>query len=57
MLDDKVIVIYGMSVFGDRSVLADTYGVDYDELMAQLGLAPHDVGNKIRVLSTDWFYE
>ena len=55
--DDKVIVIYGMSVFGDRSVLADTYGVDYDELMAQLGLAPHDVGNKIRVLSTDWFYE
>ena len=54
--DDKVIVTYGMSVFGNKSVIADTYGVDYDELMGHLGLAPHDTGNKIRVLSTDWFY-
>ncbi len=53
-LGDKVIIIYGMSVFGDRSIFI---GDSYEKLMEQLGLAPYDTGNKIRVFSTDWFYE
>ena len=55
-LGDKVIITYGMCVWGDKAVLEKTYQVDYDELMAQFGLAPHDRGNKVRVLATDWFY-
>lgn len=56
-LDDKVVITYGLCVFGDRSILTDIYGVDYDDLMRELGVAPHDRGNKVRVLSTDWFYQ
>ena len=55
--DGKVVVTYGMCVFGDKSVITDLYGVDYDELMVQQGLAPHDRGNKVRVMSEDWFYQ
>ena len=55
-LGDKAVVTYGMCVFGDKAVITDTYGMDYDELMERLGLAPHDRGNRVRVLSTDWFY-
>ena len=54
---DKVVITYGMSVFGDRSVIADLYGVDYGQLMEEIGLAPYDFGNKLRVLSTGWFYQ
>lgn len=56
VVDDRVIITYGMSVFGDKSVIADTYGVDYDQLMEEMGLAPYDSGNKIRVMSPEWFY-
>jgi len=55
-LDDKVIITYGMCVWGDKPVITETYRMDYDELMRKAGLAPYDRGNKVRVLSTDWFY-
>jgi hypothetical protein len=57
LVGDKVVITYGMSVFGDKSIIADTFGVDYDQLMEKLGLAPYDFGNKVRVLTTEWFYE
>ena len=56
-LDDKAIITYGMCVWGDKSVITNTYGMDYDELMVKFGLAPYDRGNKVRVVSQDWFYE
>jgi hypothetical protein len=55
-IGDKAVITYGMCVFGDKSVLTGTYGVEYDDLMKDLGLAPFDRGNKVRVVSTDWFY-
>lgn len=56
-LGEKVVITYGMCVFGDKAVITDTYGMDYDELMESLGLAPFERGNRVRVLSTDWFYQ
>jgi hypothetical protein len=56
-INDKVVITYGMCVFGDKSVITDTYGMDFNKLMEDFGLAPHDRGNKVRVLSPDWFYE
>ena len=56
-LGDKVVITYGMCVFGDKSIITDTYGMDYDELMDRLGLAPFERGNRVRVVSTDWLYE
>ena len=55
--DGKVVITYGMCVFGDKAVIADVYGVDYDQLMVDMGLAPHDRGNKVRVMWEDWFYQ
>jgi len=55
-LGDKVVITYGICVFGDKAIITDTYGMDYDELMERLGLAPFERGNRVRVLSTDWFY-
>lgn len=57
IFQDKVIITYGMGVLGDKSVISETYGMDYDQLLQDLGLAPFDSGNKIRVLSTEWFYQ
>ncbi len=57
VVGDKVVITYGMSVFGDKSIITDTFGVDYDQLMEELGLAPYNNGNKVRVLSAEWFYE
>ena len=54
---DKIVITYGMGVFGDRSIITDTFGLDYDQLMGKLGLAPHGSGNKVRVLSPEWFYQ
>ena len=45
-----------MLVWGDKAVITDTYGMDFDALMEEFGLAPYDRGNKVRVVSTDWFY-
>ena len=56
-LGDKIVITYGMCVFGDKAIITDTYGMDYDELMERLGLAPFERGNRVRVVSTDWFYE
>ena len=55
--DGKVVITYGLCVFGDQSVITDLYGVDFDELMVAMGLAPHDRGNKVRVMSEEWFYQ
>jgi hypothetical protein len=55
--DGNVVITYGMCVFGDKSVIVDLYGVDYDQLMVDMGLAPHDRGNKVRVMSEEWFYQ
>ncbi len=54
---DKVIITYGMCVFGDKAIIVDTYGMNYDELMESFGLAPFERGNRVRIVSTDWFYE
>ena len=43
--------------FGDKTIITDTYGMDFDELMETLGLAPFERGNRVRVFSTDWLYE
>ncbi len=56
-IGDKVVITYGYCVFGDKSIITDTYGIAYDDLMEQLGVAPYDRANKVRVMSTDWFYE
>jgi hypothetical protein len=56
-IGDKVVITYGYCVFGDKSVITDTYGIPFDDLMKQLGIAPYDRANKVRVMSTDWFYE
>ena len=47
-----------MATWGDLDVIRLTYGVtDINELNEQFGMAPFDRANKVRVLSTDWFYE
>lgn len=56
-IDDKVVITHSMCVWGDKSVITETYGMDFDKLMEEFGLAPHERGNKVRVMSTDWFYE
>ena len=56
-LGEKAIITYGMSTFGEKSIITDTYGLDYDVLMREKGLAPYDRGNRVRVVSTSWFYE
>jgi hypothetical protein len=56
-VNDKVVITYSMCVWGDKSVITDTYGMDMGKLMEDFGLAPYDRANKVRVLSTDWFYE
>ena len=55
-IDDKAVITYSMLVWGDKAVITDTYGMDFDALMEEFGLAPYDRGNKVRVVSTDWFY-
>ena len=55
--DGKVVITYGLCVFGDKSVITDLYGIGYDELMVEQGLAPHDRGNRVRVMSEEWFYQ
>jgi len=55
-LDDKAIITYGVCVFGDKDVIREDFGIDFDRLMANLGLAPHERANKVRILPTEWFY-
>ena len=55
-LDGHAIITYCYQGFGDKSVITDTYGMDYDDVMRQHGLAPYDRANKVRVLPIDWFY-
>jgi len=54
--DDKAIITYGFCVFGDKEVIRDEFGIEFDQLMEKLGLAPYERGNKVRVLPIDWFY-
>ena len=37
-------------------IRANTYHVEYDQLMKDLGLAPHDRANRVHVVPIDWFY-
>ena len=55
--DGTAVITHGMCVFGDKDVIKHTFGMDYDHLMQDLGLAPFDRGNKVHVLPIDWFYE
>jgi hypothetical protein len=50
------IITYCYKGFGDKSVITDTYGMDYDEVLQQHGLAPYESANKVRVLPIEWFY-
>ena len=55
--DGTAVITHGMCVFGDKDVIKHTFGMDYDHLMQDLGLAPFDRGNRVHVLPIDWFYE
>ncbi len=56
-LRGNAIITHGFCVFGDKDVLTANYGVAYDQLMEELGLAPYDRGNMVHVMPTKWFYE
>ncbi|MBI2498073.1 MAG: exo-alpha-sialidase [Opitutae bacterium] len=51
----KAIVTYGLSTLGDKETITGTYGMDYDEVVRQLGLGPEVRANKVRVIPIEWF--
>ena len=55
-LDGTAVITHGVCVFGDKEIITRTYGMDYDKLMEDIGLAPFERGNKVHVLPIDWFY-
>jgi len=55
-LGDKAFITHGLAVFGDKDVIKERYGIEYDDLMARLGIAPFERANKMHVLPVEWFY-
>jgi len=55
-VDGKAVITYGICVFGDKAAIREQFGIEYTALMEKLGLAPHDRGNRVRVLDPRWFY-
>lgn len=55
-IGDKAIITYGMCVFGDKAAIPEEFGISYEALMEKLGIAPFDRANKVRVVSSSWFY-
>jgi len=56
-VEGKAVITYGVSTPGDKEVITQTYGMDYDEFVRKLGLGPEARANKVRVLPLSWFYE
>jgi hypothetical protein len=50
----SAIITYGYSTFGDKDVIAKTYGMDYDKVLESWQL-PHGRANKIRIIPIEWF--
>jgi len=55
-INDKSVITYGMSTWGDPDVLKLTYGADLAQLNEKMGMGKFDRANKVRVVSQDWFY-
>jgi len=56
-LKGTAIITHGYCVFGDKDRMQRNFEVEYDELIKRLGLYPHDRGNMVHVIPTEWFYE
>ena len=54
---DTAVITCGYATFGSKEDMKTNFGVEFDDLMKQLGIAPFERANKVRVLPIDWFYE
>ena len=60
----KAIVVHGQGVLGERAVIEQTYGMEWDALVESLGFEPNPRkppssvwgNNKVHVLPVDWLY-
>ena len=55
-VEGNAVISYGVSTFGDKNFIEETFGIKYDDLMKKWDFFPQDRGNRVRVIPVEWFY-
>ena len=49
-IDNKAVISYGVSTFGDKISIKEKFGVELDDLTKAYGFYPRDRGNRVRII-------
>ena len=62
--DGEAVIVHGQGVLGERSVIENTYGMKWDDLVEKFGFEPRPGrpqsvlgNNRVHVVPIEWFYD